>query len=65
MIRYWFFAMISENTMSPKLFEKILSISVADVCVIWIGHVMLGNKELAVSMSKKFAYIILSLISID
>ena len=54
--------MIPESTMSPKLFEKILSISVADVCVIRVGHVMLGSKELAVSMSNKFAYIIFSLI---
>ena len=33
-----------------------LSISVADVLVILVGYVIFGNNELAVSMSKKFAY---------
>ena len=33
-----------------------LSIRVADVLVILVGYVIFGNNELAVSMSKKFAY---------
>ena len=33
-----------------------LSIRVADVLVIFVGYVIIGNNELAVSMSKEFAY---------
>ena len=45
--------MIPENTMSPKLFEKILSTSAVDVCVIRVGHVKLGIKEFGGQHVKK------------
>ena len=39
------FEIIPEDTISIKLFAKMLSISVADVVVILVWHVILGTKE--------------------
>ena len=56
------FEIIPDITVSSKLFKNMLSMIVAVVCVILVGYIMFGSKEIDVIISKKLAYNIFSLI---